>query len=237
MKLLRILLCILPLIAGGVVRSQVVNLSNFDRNLLHYGIQIGYSQSKFTIDYTEDADVREVMQGVTSYYNPGFHLAVIGDLKVTPYVNLRMAPGLTLINRSINYYWERGYSNAHKNLDMWRSVESVYGEIPVDLKFRSMRWHNYRPYLTTGISYGFDFASLRNNKNNDDQSIVRLNTSDFRYTAGVGFDFYLRYVKFAIEIKMSFGRPNLAIPDDDYYSRAINGMTSRTVMVGFTFEG
>ena len=237
MKLLRILLCILPLIAGGVVRSQVVNLSNFDRNLLHYGIQIGYSQSKFTIDYTEDADVREVMQGVTSYYNPGFHLAVIGDLKVTPYVNLRMAPGLTLLNRSINYYWERGYSNAHKNLDMWRSVESVYGEIPVDLKFRSMRWHNYRPYLTTGISYGFDFASLRNNKNNDDQSIVRLNTSDFRYTAGVGFDFYLRYVKFAIEIKMSFGMPNLAIPDDDYYSRAINGMTSRTVMVGFTFEG
>lgn len=231
------MLCILPLIAGGVVRSQVVNLSNFDRNLLHYGIQIGYSQSKFTIDYTEDADVREVMQGVTSYYNPGFHLAVIGDLKVTPYVNLRMAPGLTLINRSINYYWERGYSNAHKNLDMWRSVESVYGEIPVDLKFRSMRWHNYRPYLTTGISYGFDFASLRNNKNNDDQSIVRLNTSDFRYTAGVGFDFYLRYVKFAIEIKMSFGLPNLAIPDDDYYSRAINGMTSRTVMVGFTFEG
>ena len=231
------MLCILPLIAGGVVRSQVVNLSNFDRNLLHYGIQIGYSQSKFTIDYTEDADVREVMQGVTSYYNPGFHLAVIGDLKVTPYVNLRMAPGLTLINRSINYYWERGYSNAHKNLDMWRSVESVYGEIPVDLKFRSMRWHNYRPYLTTGISYGFDFASLRNNKNNDDQSIVRLNTSDFRYTAGVGFDFYLRYVKFAIEIKMSFGMPNLAIPDDDYYSRAINGMTSRTVMVGFTFEG
>ena len=231
------MLCILPLIAGGVVRSQVVNLSNFDRNLLHYGIQIGYSQSKFTIDYTEDADVREVMQGVTSYYNPGFHLAVIGDLKVTPYVNLRMAPGLTLLNRSINYYWERGYSNAHKNLDMWRSVESVYGEIPVDLKFRSMRWHNYRPYLTTGISYGFDFASLRNNKNNDDQSIVRLNTSDFRYTAGVGFDFYLRYVKFAIEIKMSFGMPNLAIPDDDYYSRAINGMTSRTVMVGFTFEG
>lgn len=231
------MLCILPLIAGGVVRSQVVNLSNFDRNLLHYGIQIGYSQSKFTIDYTEEADVREVMQGVTSYYNPGFHLAVIGDLKVTPYVNLRMAPGLTLINRSINYYWERGYSNAHKNLDMWRSVESVYGEIPVDLKFRSMRWHNYRPYLTTGISYGFDFASLRNNKNNDDQSIVRLNTSDFRYTAGVGFDFYLRYVKFAIEIKMSFGLPNLAIPDDDYYSRAINGMTSRTVMVGFTFEG
>lgn len=231
------MLCILPLIAGGVVRSQVVNLSNFDRNLLHYGIQIGYSQSKFTIDYTEEADVREVMQGVTSYYNPGFHLAVIGDLKVTPYVNLRMAPGLTLINRSINYYWERGYSNAHKNLDMWRSVESVYGEIPVDLKFRSMRWHNYRPYLTTGISYGFDFASLRNNKNNDDQSIVRLNTSDFRYTTGVGFDFYLRYVKFAIEIKMSFGMPNLAIPDDDYYSRAINGMTSRTVMVGFTFEG
>ena len=231
------MLCILPLIAGGVVRSQVVNLSNFDRNLLHYGIQIGYSQSKFTIDYTEEADVREVMQGVTSYYNPGFHLAVIGDLKVTPYVNLRMAPGLTLINRSINYYWERGYSNAHKNLDMWRSVESVYGEIPVDLKFRSMRWHNYRPYLTTGISYGFDFASLRENKNQSDQSIIRLQPHDFRYSMGVGFDVFLRYVKFAIELRMTFGLVDLKVEDPDVYIRAFDNLSSRTFMLSFTFEG
>lgn len=231
---------ILPLLcafASIAASAQVNNLSNFDRGLLHYGIQIGYSQSKFTIDYTEDDAVRQAMQGVTSYYNPGFHLAVIGDLRLTDFINLRMAPGLTLINRSINYAWSSQYASTHRNLDDWRGVESVYGEIPVDLKFRSMRYNDMRPYLTCGISYGFDFASLRNNKNRDDQSIVRLNTSDFRYTAGVGFDFYLRYVKFAIELKMSFGLPNLKIPDDDYYSRAIEKMTSRTFMLGFTFEG
>ena len=91
--------------------------------------------------------------------------------------------------------------------------------------------------MTSGGSYGFDFASMRNNKNNTDQSIVRLNTSDLRYTVGLGFDFYMRYVKFAIELKMSFGLLDLKIDDDDLYTRSVDFINTRTFMVGFTFEG
>lgn len=219
------------------LKAQVSNLAAFDRELLHYGIQIGYTQSKFDFHYTHDDDVREALQGTTSYYNAGFHLAVIGDLRLCRYINLRFLPGLTLINRSLNYSWSDSYAAQHLGLDTKRNVESVYGELPVDLKFRSMRWRNFRPYLTVGTSYGFDFASLRNNKNNDNQSIVRLNTSDFRYSAGVGFDFYLRYVKFAIEMKMTFGLIDLKIPDDDLYTRSVDNLNTRTFMLGFTFEG
>ena len=78
---------------------------------------------------------------------------------------------------------------------------------------------------------------MRNNKNNTDQSIVRLNTSDLRYTVGLGFDFYMRYVKFAIELKMSFGLLDLKIDDDDLYTRSVDFINTRTFMVGFTFEG
>ena len=85
-----------------------------------------------------------------------------------------------------------------------------------------------------GSSYGFDFASLRNNRNSQNQSIVRLNTSDLRYTAGLGFDFYLRYVKFAIELKMTFSVMDLKIDNDDFYSQSIDGLNTRTFMLGFT---
>lgn len=231
------ILSLLLLLAGTVAKAQVTYLAAYDKKKIHYGIQLGYTMSKFDLYYTEDPNVRDKEQGTTSYYTPGFHIAVLADLRLGNYFNLRCIPGLTLINRDLTYTWSESYSHIYNNLDTKRTVESVYGEIPVDLKFRAMRWRNFRPYLTGGVSYGFDFASLRNNKNNNNQAIVRLNTSDFRYTAGIGFDFYLRYVKFAIEMKMSFGINDLRIEDDDIYTQSIDFLNTRTVIIGFTFEG
>ena len=235
-SLLRFALALMVLLSLPC-RAQISNLATFDERLVHYGIQVGYTQSKFQLRYTDDEEVRQLLQGTRSYYNAGFHIAVIGDLKVLKLVNFRLCPGITLVNRSLNFAWEPGYLDTHPGIDTKRTVESVYGELPFDIKFRAMRWHNFRPYVTLGGSYGFDFASLRNNKNNNDQSIIRLNTSDFRYGAGVGFDFYLRYVKFAIELKMTFGLADLKIEDDDIISRSFLNLNTRTFMLGFTFEG
>lgn len=223
--------------AALAVFAQVNYLAGFDKKKIHYGIQLGYTQSKFEDAYTLNDSVRSMLQGTSSYYTPGFHLAVIADFRLGNYFNFRLLPGLTLINRTFNYNWTNEYIVQHHGADAKRSVESVYGEIPFDFKFRAFRYRNFRPYLTVGGSYGFDFASLRNNKNNNDQSIVRLNTSDVRYTAGLGFDFYLRYVKFAIEFKMSFGVSDLKIEDDDLYTMSVDFINTRTFMLGFTFEG
>lgn len=231
-------LCIIiALLLSVVVRGQMTNLTDYDRDLIHFGIQVGYTQSKFDVTFSDDESLHQLMQGVNSYYSAGYHIAIIADLALCPYVSLRSAPGLTMINRNLNFYWEGDYFSSHPGLDKKRTVESVYGEIPLDLKLRAMRYKNFQPYFTGGCSYGFDFASNRNNKNNNDESIIRLNTSDFRYTAGVGFDFFLSYVKFAIELKMTFGTLDLTVPDDDLYSLSTHSLNSRTFMLGFTFEG
>ena len=218
-------------------QSQTGNLGLFDRRLLHYGIQVGYTQSKFDLHFSEDAALRETLQGTTSYYAPGFHIAVIGDMRLNDWFNLRLLPGVTLVTREISYSWERGYFSTHHLLERGRNVESVYGDIPLELKFRSVRYGDFRPYLTAGASYGFDFASLRKNRNQTNQSIVRLQASDLRYTMGVGFDVFLHYVKFAIELKMNFGLLDLKVEDPDIYIRAFDYLNTRTFMLSFTFEG
>ena len=53
----------------------------------------------------------------------------------------------------------------------------------------------------------------------------------------MGFDFYMRYVKFAIELKVSFGIPDLRVEDDDLYTRSVEALRTRTFIIGFTFEG
>ena len=228
------------MVAEAVVaqgQTEAANLGRFDHRRFHYGIQVGYTQSKFDLQYSEDETLRQDIQGTTSYYSPGFHINVIGDMRLGDYLNLRLLPGVTLISRDLAYAWSATYRESHWKYDEMRTVESVYGEIPVELKYRAMRYANFRPYLTTGVSGGFDFASLRKNKNNNNESIVRLNPVDLRYTMGVGFDFFLRYVKFAIEMKMTFGIPDLRVDDDDLYTQSVNYLRSRTFMLSFTFEG
>lgn len=226
-----------PLSTFHSASAQVGNLGKFDSRLLHWGIQVGLTNSMFDLDFSEDNDLRQTLQGTTSYYSPGFHIAVIGDLRLGNWFNLRVLPGVTIITREVTFSWEEGYLQTHRLAETSRNVESVYGDFPIELKFRSVRYGNFRPYLTAGVSYGFDFASLRKNRNRTDQSIVRLEPHDFRYTMGVGFDVFLIYVKFAIEFKMNLGLLDLKVDDTDIYTRSYNNLSTRTYMISFTFEG
>ena len=236
MKKYILILLLLPAL-GGWAQDRPGHLNTFDTRKFHYGIQVGYTQSKFDLQYSEQDTIRQTILGTTSYYSPGFHINVIGDMRLSDYFNLRLLPGITLISRDMSYVWSEDYTSTHWKYDTRRTVESVYGEIPVELKFRAKRYGNFRPYLTAGGVWGFDFASLRKNKNNNDESIIRLNPIDLRYTAGVGFDFFLRYVKFAIEFKSAFGLVDLRVEDDDYYTQSVTELLSRTFMISFTFEG
>lgn len=221
----------------GWSQTQTGYLGSFDNRLLHWGIQVGYTQSKFDLHFSEDDSLRQNIQGTTSYYSPGFHINVVGDLRLGDYFNLRLLPGVTLVSRDMRYAWSKAYTDTHWKYDSLRTVESVYGELPLEIKYRAKRYGNFRPYLTAGGSLGFDFASLKRNKNNNDESIIRLNTIDLRYTTGVGFDIFLKYVKFAIELKMAFGLADLRIPDTDLYTLSTRDLKSRTFMLSFTFEG
>lgn len=220
-----------------MAQTRPSHLGAFDDRMLHYGIQVGYTQSKFDLHYTEDDELRKTIMGTTSYYNPGFHINVIGDLRLNDHFNLRLLPGITLISRDMSFTWSEEYTSTHWKYDLRRTVESVYGEVPIEFKFRAARYQDFRPYLTAGGIWGFDFASLRKNKNNNDESIIRLNPIDLRYSAGVGFDFFLRYVKFAIEMKMAFGLIDLRVEDDDLYTLSTTDLKSRTFLLSFTFEG
>ena len=235
-KTVLLLLCLMSTHALTAQNSPV-HLGRFDERKVHFGIQVGYTQSKFDLHYTDDDAVREDILGTTSYYSPGFHINQINDFRLGDHLNLRLMPGITLISRDMAYVWSDDYTSTHWKYDTRRSVESVYGELPVEFKFRAMRYSDFRPYLIAGASGGFDFASLFKNRNNNDESIIRLKPWDIRYTMGVGLDFFLPYVKFAIELKMAFGIVDLRVVEDDIYTQSIDYLNSRTFMLSFTFQG
>lgn len=231
-----LLLCLSATLAS-TAQNAPVHLGKFDERKVHFGIQVGYTMSKFDLHYTADDAVRENILGTSSYYSPGFHINEINDFRLGEHLNLRLMPGITLISRDMAFVWSDDYTSTHWKYDTRRIVESVYGELPVEFKYRAMRYYDFRPYLIAGGSCGFDFASFFKNRNNNDESIIRLKPFDLRYTIGMGFDFFLPYVKFAIELKMAFGLLDLRVDDDDIYTQSSTDLRSRTFMLSFTFQG
>lgn len=217
-------------------QGQVTQLGSYDKRPAHYGIQLGITQSKFEFTASTDEQLGELLHGATSYYMPGFLISVLADIRLGNFFSIRCLPGVMLTTRSLEYSWNENTASSHI-YEPSRSVESVYGELPIEIKYRALRWKNFRPYMTGGISYGFDFASLRDNRNNTNESIIRLSSTDFRYTTGVGLDFFLRYVKFAIEFKMGFGLSDLKVNDDDIHSQIATDLYSRTYTICISFEG
>ncbi len=216
--------------------AQIPNRLNFDKKIVHYGIRIGYSQAVLNITEKENSPYSDTLYGIGSYYVPGLLVGVLADLRLGEYVNLRLSPGLCLNDRNVEYYFK---SNDPKSLTktQLKTVESVFGDLPLELKIRSKRWINFRPYLLTGMHYSFNLASLRKITNIDDQEkVMQINPNDLQYIVGAGFDFYFRYFKFAIELKMSLGINNLVDNRGDIYTDSIEKMKSRMFFFTLTFE-
>ena len=69
------------------------------------------------------------------------------------------------------------------------------------------------------------------------EQIVKLDNSDLYYEVGTGFEFYLEYFKFSIELKLSVGTKDIMIKENTIFSNSINRLNSKIFLVSLTFEG
>ena len=167
------LLCI---VLSAPAYSQSQEQGGPDNHKFLYGIHLGFTSNGFDL-YSTNGGLIASQDGTlhtdgSHYHARGFRLAVIGEARLGRCFSLRVMPGVSLF-RALKW-------------------ESVRGELPVDVKFHPYRWGKVEPYLTSGLGYGYDFASSREDSHN---YIKPLNAHDLRYTCGLGVDWYTRYVK------------------------------------------
>jgi hypothetical protein len=88
-----------------------------------------------------------------------------------------------------------------------------------------------------GAKYAIDMASQAKKKNKEGEAPIKLRRSDVLIDVGTGLDFFLPYFKFGIELKMSYGLPNLLIPENTIYTNSIRRLGSKLFQLSLTFEG
>ena len=197
------------------------NLPVFDAMPAHMGYSVGVNVMGFTFVPNEGIDITVVQ-------NPGININLVSSLKLAKYLDLRFLPGIQFGQRNITI------RDINSGEEWDASIESVYIDLPILLKYRSERVNNYAPYLIAGINPRFDLTGGEIEDWKPAQRLIKA--FDLTPELGVGLDFYLEKVKVSTELKFAVGLLNIynAPPEEEeysLYSRAFERIMSRMVII------
>ncbi len=239
--------------------SKAIHPSRVDNTILHYGYSVGVGVFDYRI--VNSGFEREnglLVEQVN--FSPALRLGVIGEWNLTDYSSLRTIPGLyigkrTITYRNANIASEDRLGTAKPDVDTKPNAEpntpptttdaeikSIYADIPILFKYRGVRINNYNFYLLGGFSYHMDLTPHKKIDPTKNR-IIRTNRHDFALEFGGGMDFYLRYFKMGVELRISLGLTDVLnhqlvedSPNYHGYTKAIESMKSTLVTLAFNFE-
>ena len=213
-------------------KQKVRNQPYGDQKLYHFGISVGMHLQDLVITNpgvsTEDG---ETWFATIPNHSPGFSVGLLGDLYLNPFMNLRFSPMLHFGDKTFEFV------EPEKEERFLATIRSNYLTLPLDVKFRSMRLNNYRPYFLAGAYAAFDLG-----RKTDEALYFKM--LNYGLTVGLGCDFYLPIVKIAPELRFSFGLTDIVdhkrtdLTDENLrkYSNAIKKGTTRMISLTFNFE-
>jgi hypothetical protein len=195
----------------------------YDEKPVHFGFMFGLTSSNYYANGFPSVLVNDATGEPLSLVSPrtfGFQIGGIVNYALSKHVELKSGLNIALYDRQLKFANEELISR-----------ESTWLEIPLLLKFRSVRRQNHRMYLISGFKLGLEANVKKKN------SAVTANTSDLSLEYGIGFERFYRFFKFSPEIRISHGLTNLFVPPgaNTSYSK-LSQLNPHTISLIFNFE-
>ena len=218
-------------------REHSKNLPKFDHRVMHFGFLLGINSTNFVLERQprtfSGSDSLFVLEAKPA---TGFNLGIISSLHLSEYFSLRFTPNLAFGSRTLNYKFQT--YEGEKNYS--KIIESTLINLPLGIKYKSVRINNFSAYILVGGAYSIDLASNvgnDNNSNNPSDVVVAIKKHDFLGEIAFGTDFYLEYFKFGLEFKMSYGIKDLLDHENQQFTDPIDKLKSKIFLLSLTFEG
>ena len=226
---------VLGLMVGLSVMAQRRKIQNkpfIDTRRWHYGFNIGFHDQGLHLVGNGYIDA-EGNQWVADCdrQNFGLSVGVLGSLKLSNYIDMRINPGLNFGAKHIQFV------NLLDGKRESQDMKSTYIAVPLDFKFCAKRYNNYRPYALAGFSVQYDLTSTKHTK-------LRTKPLQTALEVGLGCDLYMPFFKLIPEIKFCFGlgnimkknRSDLTDPSQLIFTQSMNSATANMVVLNFYFE-
>ncbi len=240
------LLIIALLLASLCVHGQDErprNLAAFDLKKIHFGFTVGVNT--MDVGITRNYEAEDFLYADMSHLQPGFQVSIVSDLRMNKNWNLRFLPGISFGSREIYFYeYDNGMVGEvaeRTRVDNPVPLGPAFLDFPLHLKYRSDRDANYRPYLVGGLNFRYDMSAKKPGVYDaESEEYVKFRRGDLYLEFGFGVDTYLRYFKFAPEIKLAVGLMNMIDPTGrtghPEFAASIEHVRSYIIMLNFHFE-
>ena len=226
---------IVLVLAVGSLQAQKYrgnpNFLDFNQKPYYFGITLGINSSNFKPFRSKQFLMSDSIQTVESVTGPGFNLGIVTNLKMGDYFDFRFLPTLSFAERNINYDKASRFRDFSR-----RTVESVFVEMPFQVRYKSAPFHDKRVFVIAGVKYSFDVAS--DSRSKQAETLVRISPSDFQLEYGAGLQFFFPFFIFSPELKVSQGIGNTLIYNPALQeSTVLEKLLSRTFTISLHFEG
>lgn len=204
-----------------------------DNRLLSWGYYIGFNSLDYNFDYTEDIRDIEVIK------TTGFNVGLIGNLKVNQFIDLRLAPGLSISNKELSFDPSNFEGLEIRPNDLIRQIQSTFIYIPLLAKFSTKRLNNFKPYVLGGFAAALNLSSNEDNREDNSGGQFRTTDNVFFYELGFGVDFYFDWFKFSPSIRGVFGINDELVRDVDPnspWTGNIDSLKTRGIFINFTVQ-
>ena len=199
---------------------------------MHFGFTLGINSLDFNIQYNPDVIFQDSLYVLNSNNQKGFNLGIVSNFRLGEYTDLRFVPALVFGERHLVY----SFSDSNNIItNEKKAIESTLLDFPFYLKYKSVRYNNFRSYVLVGVKYSLDIASQKD-ITDEGNVVLKLNPHDLMGEIGFGMDFYLEFFKFSPQIKVSSGILNLLHKDNTVYTSSIKNLYTNGWMLSFTFE-
>ena len=89
-------------------------------------------------------------------------------IKLGKYFDLRLIPSLAFGERYLDYYMAAWDETEVSFVEIRKNVTSAHIDIPLHVRYRSKRAHNFGAYVLAGGAYVLDLAATRTSKKEAD---------------------------------------------------------------------
>ncbi|MBK6363335.1 MAG: PorT family protein [Saprospiraceae bacterium] len=201
---------------------------DYQKKSYYFGINLGFNNTGFSLarsGFFINNDSIRVTEGENEI---GLNMHMVTNLRIGDYFDFRFIPGFSFAQRGLQFTQVEG------NIVNTRKIESVFVEIPLQLRYKSMPFKDKRMFMLAGLKYSYDVQTNSKSRKN----LLKISPHDFQYEFGFGIQMFYPYFIFSPEIKFSKGLSNLLIYDNSKNeSRVLERIRTEIISISFNFEG
>jgi hypothetical protein len=219
----------------------LTNNSGSDDKRTSYGFFLGTHTASYQLRYSPEFlnpanSATAAIHSIFPKFTPGFSLGFLGIYRFHDQVNLIFTPKLGFYEYKVDFNYFINPSGGYQSEELVNQATQV--ELPLVFKYRSMRFNNTRMYFVGGGSYVFNTKSQADIFTDDTENPIKTAKRDFMVEAGMGFEIYFKYFKFAPEIRFSHGINNLYIASKNppQFRDAISSLRRKGVTILLNFQ-